>query len=64
LLPFRVIQAALHGGLVITFVLTAFPLPDFPTANLAAVALAVLAFAADKELFATQRAKRLSEYEL
>ena len=44
------------------FLTSSFPLPDFPTANLAAVALAVLAFAADKELFATQRAKRLSEY--
>ncbi len=64
MLPFRVIQASLHGVLVITVVLTALPPPGLPTASLAAVALTSLALAADKEHLATQRAKRLSEYEL
>lgn len=63
-LPFGVIQASLHGLLVITVVLTAFPSPGLPPASLAAVTLTSLAFAADKEHFATKRAKRSPEYKL
>ncbi len=53
LLPFRVIQASLLGLLVIVVVLAAFPSPGLLRASLAAVALTLLAIAADKEHFAT-----------